>query len=231
MLSFNKQKVIESCLRLPLNFDAKKLQAEISSIPDESWGETRSNVHSHVQAVFAKGYPPVQRKPDVDRSILKRLPYLREIIYELIPGEPAKCVVAKLKPKGKVQMHRDGHVDNPQIDDTYFHDYFSNTVRLHIAVTTNDKAKFFCKDAFFHLPAGELYAVNNLSDHAALNDHHSIERTHIIVDMHPTTDLLDLIGRGEKAKGWQDKLALARLLEDSRSPAVSRYASVKAISP
>jgi hypothetical protein len=180
-----------------------------------------------VDAVFVKGYPPIQRKPDEDRPVLESLPYLRHIIYELLTGTPGKCVVAKMKPTARVLMHRDGYMAEPSKGDTYFYDYFSSTFRIHIPVVTNNKVLFFCHNAFFHMPAGEVWTVNNLSDHAVINDHPTEPRTHIIVDIHPDAATFELMKRSERMKGWMDRAALERLVADSQSPDISPYAKGK----
>jgi hypothetical protein len=224
---WDKHKIVGSCLRLPMQVDSDQLRSEIDSIRPELWGERRDDVHTQVDALFVKGYPPVQRKPDEDRPILESLPYLRHIIYEKLTGTPGKCVIAKMKPMALVLMHRDGYMANPAVGDRYFHDYFSSTFRIHIPVVTNDKVLFFCHNAFFHMPAGEVWTVNNLSDHAVINDHPTEYRTHIIVDIHPNAATFELMKRSERVKGWMDHTALERLVVDSRSPDVSPYAKGK----
>jgi len=229
-IPFDKHTLINTVVRLPIDIDSELLRQEIETIPAALWGEIRSIVHSDVDAMFVKGYPPLQKKPDDEREILATLPYLRKTIYETIPSNgPGKCVIAKLKPNGIILMHRDGYVADPSIEDTYFYDYFSTTLRIHIPVTTNEKAVFFCHNQFFHLPANEVWTVNNLSDHGVINDHPTEERIHIIVDLHPNEKLLQLVKDGEQGKGWDDRDALARLMEDSTAPPVSPYAKGKTI--
>lgn len=149
------------------------------------------------------------------------------MIYEQLTGTPAKCTVARLKPMARVLMHRDGHVADPGKDDTYYYDYFRSTFRIHIPVVTNDKVLFFCHNGFFHMPEGEVSAVNNLSDHATINDHPTEPRTHIIVDTRPNAATLDLMRRSERVPGWMDRTLLARLVADSQSPDISPYAQGK----
>jgi len=225
-VTFDKHALVGTCLRLPLTIDLRRLSSEIQSIPRELWGDQRANVHDATDAVFVKGYPPVQRKPDEDRPILQHLPYLRGIIYELLPGVPGKCVIASLRPNSLVLMHRDGHLENPSIDNN-FNGYFSTTLRVHIPITTNDKVLFFCNGEFFHMPVGEVWTVNNLSDHAVINDHPTEARTHVIFDIYPNEETLELAGGSERVKGWKNREALARLMQTSESPLVSPYARGK----
>ncbi len=225
--TWDKHQIVGSCLRLPLRFDCARLRGEIESIPAQLWGERRSDVHNQADAVFVKGYPPVQRKPDDDRPILKSLPYLRYIICEQLTGSPAKCVIERIKPMARVLMHRDGFVADPSKEDCYFYDYFRSTFRVHIPVVTNDKILLFCHNAFFHMPAGEVWTLNNLSDHAVINDHPTEARTHIIVDIRPDEATFELMRRSERMKGRMDRAALQRLVVDSQSPEVSPYARGK----
>ena len=223
----DKDKLVGTCRRLPIQLDAERLQEEIDSISQELWGEHRAEVHNDVSAVFLKGFPPIQRKPDDDRPVLNTLPYIRESIYKTIPGNPAKCVVAKLRPGGQVLMHRDGYIDDLERDDRYFYDYFYSTIRIHIPVVTSKEALFFCNGEFFHMPAGEVWLVNNISDHAVLNENPVLERTHIIVDMHPDDELMRMVENAGNGGGWKDRDLLARIMETSCSPEVSIYAQGK----
>jgi len=227
--TWDKHQIVGSCLRLPLRFDCARLRREIESIPAQLWGERRSDVHSQEDALFVKGYPPIQRKPDDDRPVLESLPYIRRVIYEGLTGTPAKCLIARIKPMARVLMHRDGFVADPSKDDCYFYDYFRSTFRVHIPVVTNDKVLLFCHNAFFHMPAGEVWTVNNLSDHAVINDHPTEARTHIIVDIRPDEATFELMRRSERMKGWMDHAALQRLVADSQSPDISPYARGKSL--
>ncbi len=222
-IDFDKHGLVHTCVKLPLSFDAERLLAEIRSIPGELWGERRDPmIHGNVDAVFVKGYAPIEREPDEERPILAQLPYFRSLIYTLIPGTPAKCVVASLKPNARVLMHRDGHeVEDP------LHLYFRDTLRVHLPVTTNSKVTFFCNGEFFHMPTGEVWAVNNLADHAVINDDPISERTHVILDVHPIQETVKLVNRGDRTLGRKDREALARIMTDSCSPSESPYARGK----
>ncbi len=79
------------------------------------------------------------------------------------------------------------------------------------------------------MPAGEVWTVNNLSDHAVINDHPTEARTHIIVDIRPDEATFELMRRSERMKGWMDHAALQRLVADSQSPDISPYARGKSL--
>jgi len=223
----DKNSLIGTCKILPFTVDADALKREIDSIPSELWGEHRARVHNDVNAVFVKGYPPIQNKPDDVRPILSQLPYFQEVIYKIIPGEPAKCVVADLKPGGQVTMHRDGYLHEPLHQDKTHFNYFNSTIRIHIPVVTSEQSLFFCNGEFFHMPAGEVWLVNNISDHAALNDSTEFRRVHIIVDMHPDDELLELVQNTKLAVGIKDRERLMRIMEVSYAPDESPYAKGK----
>lgn len=73
------------------------------------------------------------------------------------------------------------------------YEYFRKTIRIHIPIITNNDVIFYCNDAFFNMRSGEVWAINNLSKHGVINQHPTIDRYHIIVDMYPNTDLLSLL--------------------------------------
>lgn len=223
----DKDALIGTCVRLPISIDLERLRQEVTNIPPEQWGEHRADVHQQVSAIFLKGYAPEKRMADDVRPILEQLPYIQEIIYDLIPGEPAKCLLADLRQQGAIAMHRDGHIYDP--NDLYFHDYFSSTMRIHIPITTNEQVLFFCNGRFFNMPAGEVWTINNLSDHAVINAHPTLSRIHMIVDMHPDQVLMELVKNGERMPGDANLEVLAQIMETSCSPEISPYSKGKPI--
>lgn len=216
MQMLDKQNLLGPCVRLPLTVDADRLLNEIESIPEHLWGEYRAKEHEQVNAIFLKGYPPIQFKPDEDRPILKTLPYTRQTIYETLPGKPCKCLIAKLKPNSLINMHRDGGIGMTE--------YFGSTLRFHIPLQTNAEIKFFIAPSFFTLQKGEVWIINNLADHGVINDHPSCERIHLIVDMEPDKESFSQIEKAVRPEGWEDKRGLDRLIASSLSPPESPYA-------
>lgn len=202
-MTIDKDKLIGSCVQLTGHFDVDRMQAEIALIPDELWGEYRAEEQREAVAVFLKGYPPVQFKPDEDRPVLKNLPYIRRIIYELLPGTPRKCLVARLPAGGRIPLHVDGGKG--------MEEYFTGTLRLHIPICTNPQASFFIAPQFYTLGEGELWVINNRVEHGVLNDHLHDERVHLIIDVDPDEGTFAMIRAGRRPDGWDDEVSLRRL--------------------
>lgn len=187
----NKDSLIGGCMRLPLEIDAERLQAEIAGIPTELWSTRggRVGVHSQVNAIFFRGYAPAEGdKPIEDREILQTLPYVREILA-MIPANPLRCLAASLKAEGVVAEHSD------------IGPYFQKTIRLHFPVTTNPQVTMFSNGMAYKMKPGEVWALNNIAPHRVLNEHKTSRRIHIICDFLPEESLLELLSKGQRDLG------------------------------
>jgi hypothetical protein len=188
----NKAELVGACTRLALRFDAARLAVEVAALPASFWGTTggRVGVHRAAESVFLRGHAPAQGDlPIEDRPALEHLPYVREIIQGHIAAPPMRCLLAKLPGGARVATH----VDRAP--------YFAQTVRLHIAVTTHEKAYMYCAGQCYVMRLGELWALNNTAPHGVWNGDEVRERTHLICDFLPTTALLELLAAGERDLG------------------------------
>jgi hypothetical protein len=188
----DKAALIGRCVRLPMQFDAARLAAEIASLSPSWWGTTggRVGVHRAAEGVFLRGHAPAEGNlPIEDRPALAELPYVREIIREHIPAPPMRCLLARLPAGGRIATH----IDRAP--------YFSQTVRLHIAVTSHARAYMLCGGRCFVMQPGELWALNNTAPHGVWNADETRERTHLICDFLPTSALRDLLGAGARDLG------------------------------
>jgi hypothetical protein len=194
-------------MRLPGDYEIETMRTEIASIPEELWGEYRSEEQREVIAIFLKGYPPTQFKPDEDRPVLSGLPYLRRVLYEDLPGKPRKCLLAWMPPRSTVHMHIDGGEG--------MEEYFTSTLRLHIPIFTNPLVHFYLKPRFYELGEGELWLINNRIEHGVINDHSRSGRMHLIVDIEPDDETFALLEAGWRPDGYDDPENLRRLLGTS----------------
>jgi hypothetical protein len=188
----DKADLIGACVRLPLRFDAARLAAEIDSLPATFWGTTggRVGVHRVAEGVFLRGHAPAEGDlPIEDRPALELLPYVGQIIRTHIPAPPMRCLLARLPGGARVGIH----VDRAP--------YFSQTVRLHIAVTTHERAYMLCAGQCYAMRPGELWALNNSAPHGVWNADEARERTHLICDFLPTEALRGLLAAGERDLG------------------------------
>src|SRR5512141_1691467 len=164
----DKNALIGACARMPLTCDAARLRAEVEAMPAALWGSRggRVGVHNAAQAVFLRGHAPAEGNlPVADREALEHVPYIREIITNLIPAPPLRCLLAML-PAGAVIA--------PHIDQA---DYFSKTIRLHLPVITHPQAWMYCAGFSYRMLAGEIWVLNNSNTHAVWNASGELPRT------------------------------------------------------
>ena len=198
----DKVALIGGCARLPLHCDADRLRAEISVMPASMWGTRggRVGVHNPAQAVFLRGHAPAEGNlPIEDREALSHVPYAREIITQLIPAPPLRCLLALLP---------GGAVIAPHIDQA---DYFSKTIRIHVPVTTHARSWMYCAGSSYRMAAGEIWALNNSTTHAVWNADPDAARLHMICDFLPTPALLELLAGADRSLGVTDAAVQERL--------------------
>jgi len=199
----DKNALIGTCARLGLRADAERLRAEVEQLPADLWGSRggRVGVHNPAQAIFLRGYAPAQGPlPIEDRETLDRLPYVRELIHEIIPASPMRCLLALL-PAGAIIA--------PHIDQA---DYFRKTIRIHVPVVTHPQLWMYCAGQSFRMTAGEVWALNNSTVHGVWNASDELPRTHLICDFLPSPQLLQLLANAERTLGVPNPRVDERLL-------------------
>ncbi len=188
----DKTLLVGGCLRLPLRFNAERLADEVASLPQRFWGTTagRVGVHRGVEGVFLRGYAPAQGNlPIEDRPALSFLPYVNSVLRNAIPAPPLRCLLARLAGGAIVPMH----IDRAP--------YFSQTLRLHIAITSHERALMHCAGKCYVMLPGELWTINNSAPHGVWNADPTRERTHLICDFLPTPALIALLAQGDRELG------------------------------
>jgi hypothetical protein len=188
----NKDAIIGGCARLPVTIDLPRLRAEIDALPREVWGSTagRVAVHRDAEALFLRGYAPAEgNKPIEDRPVLERLPYAREIIKTKLGSAPLRCLLARLAGGGVVTEHAD------------LGPYFARTIRIHVPIISNPSMWMVCGGLTYQMRPGEVWALNNSTNHAVWNADPVQARTHMICDFLPTPALLSLLARSERNLG------------------------------
>jgi hypothetical protein len=204
----DKTALIGACSRLSLRFDAARLAAEVDGLPAGVWGTTggRVGVHRAAEGVFLRGYAPAEGdRPVEDRPPLARLPYVREIIQARIPAPPMRCLLARLPGGATVAPH----IDRAP--------YFAQTIRLHVAVTTHNRAFMLCAGQCYVMRPGELWALNNNAQHGVWNADDDRPRTHLICDFLLTPALAALLRDGERGLGERRRDVEEGLLAAART--------------
>jgi len=198
----DKDALVGGCLQLPLAVDGERLRAEVEALPGSFWGSRggRVGVHRPAEAVFLRGYAPAEGdKPVEDRPALQHLPYARQIITELVPAPPLRCLLARLPAGAVVGLH----IDRAP--------YFFKTLRLHVPVETHELAWMFAAGAVYLMRPGEVWVLNNSAVHGVWNAHAALARTHMICDFLPTPGLLALLARGNRGLGREEPAVEAHI--------------------
>lgn len=97
---------------------------------------------------------------------------LIDALVERVEGRPARAMVVRLRPGGRVLPHADHGI------------YADATERYHVPLITNPGAWFQFGDARFHMAAGGVFAFDKHIEHSAGNDG-AEDRLHLILDVHP----------------------------------------------
>jgi hypothetical protein len=191
----DKIALIGGCALLPLGFDVNRVIEEIAALPAGSWGNRggRVGVHNPAQAIFLRGHAPAEGDlPVDDREALALLPSLRELIEDVIPAQPMRCLLALL-PAGAVIA--------PHIDQA---DYFGKTIRLHFPITSNENVWMFSIDRCYRMRPGEIWALNNSAKHGVVNADPAASRLHMICDFLASAELVDLLARADRSLGQRN---------------------------
>lgn len=198
----DKDALIGGCLRLPLAVDGERLRAEVEALPGDFWGSRggRVGVHRPAEAVFLRGYAPAEGdKPVEDRPALQHLPYARQIITQLIPAPPLRCLLARLPAGAVIGLH----IDRAP--------YFYKTLRIHVPVETHELAWMLAAGQVYLMRPCEVWVLNNSSVHGVWNAHAAAARTHMICDFLPTPELLALLARGDRGLGREQADVMAHI--------------------
>jgi hypothetical protein len=192
---------IDTCVRLPLRVDSARLSDQINALSAQSWGLASRGpvVFADVQSVYVVGHPiNTGIATTEDRPVLERLPYLREVLREVIPAPVRRALIARQPGDKLVPIHTD----------TFRH--FKDTVRLSFQVDADGPLRFMSNGLWYDFGLGEVWALDNLTPHGLHNSGRKA-RTTVIADFEPTDRLMDLVARGDTRLGARDEVAQRKL--------------------
>ncbi|HEY2758513.1 MAG TPA: aspartyl/asparaginyl beta-hydroxylase domain-containing protein [Pseudolabrys sp.] len=169
-------------LRLPLDFDAGRLAADMAAVAAAGWTEhfVKQNYDGDWSVIALRGpagakhavqliYSDPACTDFVDTPALAVAPYFQEVLGSL--ACPLQAVrLMRLTPGSLVKEHRD-------------HDlaFEEGTVRLHIPVTTNDGVDFRLNGVRCVMPAGSAWYLRLADPHSVAN-RGPADRVHMVID-------------------------------------------------
>ncbi len=164
-------RIAEALLRLPLQFDAAALRAEVEALPSEAWRPHPNRIPGN-EAVFLA--TTEGRLVEDLTGPMAPTEYLRASLYMMqamaaIGAVWGRCRLMRLAPGANVPPHVD----------TNF--YWRRHVRLHVPITTSPEVRFTCRGQTVHMAAGECWVFDTFSNHNVVN-HWTQPRTHLVMD-------------------------------------------------
>jgi hypothetical protein len=159
-------------IRIPLDFDAKRLATEIAQIAPDDWRpHPQGNAGNWaLPLVAARGDPQDEgvAGPMLPTPHLARCPYLRQVLAAL-DAPLGRSRLMKLDARAEATKH---------VDINY---YWQQRVRVHVPIVTYPEVEFLCGDASTRMAAGECWIFDTWRMHNVLNPTPH-ERIHLVAD-------------------------------------------------
>lgn len=165
-------------LRLPLEFDLARMQAELDAIGADEWiahfntgayDKGWSCVPLRSAGGSARHIMPVDGEPYRDTAVLERCPYLRQVIDSLACDKQSVRLMA-LAPGAVIKEHRDPGTALQE-----------GLTRLHIPVQTSPDVLFTVDGEAVHFSAGRAWYLDASCRHAVHNAG-TLPRVHLLID-------------------------------------------------
>lgn len=181
-------KVDVPLLRLPRQYCAKTLAAEVAALPDKAWllhpGRIAGN--DAVPLITPNGdVTNAFKGPMAPTEYLPQCPYILEIMADL-GAVWGRSRLMGLAPGATVPEHVDvGH-------------YWRTHLRIHIPIVTNPLVEFTCAGETVNMAAGECWIFDSFRTHDVRN-RGTEKRIHLVLDTVGGEKLWDLMqdaGRG-----------------------------------
>lgn len=159
-------------IRLPLRFDAARLQQELDAMPAEAWSRhpTGYQGNSAVRLISIDG----GENDNVTGGPMLPTPHLlqSQYIQQILSGFGvvwSRSRLMKLAPGAEVPKH---------VDINY---HWFTRVRVHIPIQTQPEVLFHCGGETVHMAAGEAWIFDNWRPHSVEN-RSDRERVHLVAD-------------------------------------------------
>lgn len=172
-------------IKLPLRFDAARLQAEIQQFPPDDWRAHPQGFAGNAALILVSsgGGENDDLAGEMRASPrLTRCPYLRQLLasFDTVIG---RSRLMRLDPGAEVTPHTD-------IDF-----YWRERIRIHIPIVTDPQVRFQCGASTIHMRAGEAWVFDNWQPHRVINPS-GITRIHLVVDTVGSAEFWRLVASG-----------------------------------
>lgn len=182
-------------LRLPIEFSAEALEAEVRALPASVWTAhpQRFPGNSAVRLITAGGQATDAIEGAMEPTPqLLACPYMMQIM-DSIGSVWGRSRLMGLAPGGSVPLHVDSHY------------YWRTHIRIHIPVITNPDVSFTCGGESVHMAAGECWVFDSFLKHEVHN-RGSETRVHLVLDTVGGGRLYDLIEAAEASAAKTERV-------------------------
>lgn len=184
---------MQPCLKLPMSFDAARLQADLRGILAAEY-VPHFNTHYYqgdwsvvplrsIGGVASQIYPdPTKTDQFADTPLLARCPYVREVLAQFhCPLQAVRFL--RLAAGSVIKEHRDFRLG-----------YEDGEVRIHIPVVTNPEVEFILAGRRVVMNEGECWYLDVNEKHSVAN-RGPVDRVHLVLDCNVNDWLRDLMLR------------------------------------
>lgn len=206
-------------IRLPLQFDAQALAAEVDALAESAW-QPHPQGHagnSALPLVAVDGNP----LNNATKGLMQPTP-------ELLRCPGLRQVLAALDaPIGRTRLMRiDGNAEAIEHVDINY--YWQQRMRVHVPLVTDPAVQFLCGGRAVHMAPGETWIFDTWRMHNVLNPTPS-RRIHLVIDTAGSASLSALIAQGLQPFGASSALPFApRRVDFDRTAAPSVWHEVDA---
>lgn len=167
-----------SFLRLPFSFDPQKLEADLQGCLNAEWpqhfnSKDYSGSWTSIALRSQSGNPmDIHSIPGgtyQDTFLLEKCAYFREVLAQF-KCETETVRLLNLGAGGIIHEHRDPASG-----------YEDDVMRIHIPVSTNEKASITVGGHTIHMQAGECWYANFNEPHSVRNEGET-DRVHLVID-------------------------------------------------
>jgi hypothetical protein len=182
---------VETSLRLPLRFDARRLQSDLRKVDPALWTEHRAGYHdgswSAVSLVGNSGDPRdihiTEGRPFVDTELIAHTPYFREVVTSF-RGAKRRARLMKIAAGGRIFLHHDSGLS---VD--------HGVARLHVPVQSDPGNHFWLAGRQVDFRTGETWFGEFSFPHEAHN-RSTVDRVHLVFDVQLDAALLAMLPAG-----------------------------------
>lgn len=165
-------------LRLPLEFDLARMQAELDALGADEWiAHFNTDAYEHGWSCVplrsaggsARHIMPVDGAPYRDTAVLERCPYLRQVIDSFACDKQSVRLMA-LAPGAVIKEHRDAGTALQE-----------GLTRVHVPLRTSPEVLFTVDGETVHFSAGHAWYLDASCRHA-VDNRSAHARVHLILD-------------------------------------------------